>query len=69
MPALNVQLTDAELTALRARASAEGRSMRTLAHDDIAGNTAQAAEDAKIAAAYARIKQISADLLNRLADR
>ena len=69
MPALNVQLTDAELVALRARASAEGRSMRTLAHDDITGNTAQAGEDAKIVAAYARIKHLSADLLKRLADR
>ena len=69
MPALNISFTDDEIARLRDRARAEGVSMRTLAHDAVVSSAEQADQDARIAAAYERIKRLSANLLRRLADQ
>ncbi len=61
--------TEAELTALRARADAEGRSMRKLAHDVLTERTTQAAADSRVMEAAGYVVELSRDLLKRLADR
>jgi hypothetical protein len=43
--------------------------MRTMAHDTIVNCNRQPAEDDRIMAAVARVMRLSADLLQRLADR
>jgi hypothetical protein len=69
MPALNIDFSDAEIARLRERAKTEGVSMKALAHDTLIRATTQDTEDDIVMAAYERIRQISANLLRRLADR
>jgi hypothetical protein len=69
MPAINIELTPDELVRVRARAAADGRSMRSYAHDTLIRCTDRTSRDAVVSESAARIIRISGDLLRRLASQ